>query len=506
MEANLIDKFKQAEESFNHAKKQLEELTISLEAEQTRMQENLESMIQSTMLSQFDETKIKSFFEEPYVIIPRKSDEWYVIAPKFINFQIGWLEKSTNSYNVFVVNKFINWIAQVPPEISKMFKFKPVLPLKVFDGMVLTGEDHQEETWNRYHDFLTRREGSDKIRIKPGREFQLIAKMIDDGILPFIRQPLDPNDFIKRDKTLPSWLQTISDRTYFTQAFDTFSKSGAVGIFWPFATGKSLFGLYCCWKLKGPHLVVVPTLTLKEQWLERLKMLGLTNSEVVTYHAFDKVRNKSYTLAVFDEVHHLPANTFSRLATVNSKYRIGLSATPYREDGRTDYIFALSGFPIGIDWSSLIQLGIVKIPEIRLYLMKDRNMKIMKLEELLLEEKKTIIFCDGIDLGKSISKKFEIPHVFGETKDRLEIINNSVTTVVSRVGDEGLSLPKLERVIEVDFLKGSRRQEGQRLGRTFHSEEPGEHIIMMTDEEFELHEKRLYSIYEKGFKINVIRG
>lgn len=79
-------------------------------------------------------------------------------------------------------------------------------------------------------------------------------------------------------------------------------------------------------------------------------------------------------------------------------------------------------------------------------------------------------------------------------------------TVVSRVGDEGVGLPNIERVIEVDFLYGSRRQEGQRLGRLFHGEKEGEHIILMTDKEYEKYEKRPYAIYDKGFRINVQRG
>lgn len=76
---------------------------------------------------------------------------------------------------------------------------------------------------------------------------------------------------------------------------------------------------------------------------------------------------------------------------------------------------------------------------------------------------------------------------------------------MSRVGDEGVSLPDIRRVIEVDFLFGSRRQEAQRLGRLFHGTQPGEHIILMTERELVDHEKRLYAIYDKGWNINIVR-
>jgi superfamily II DNA or RNA helicase len=78
--------------------------------------------------------------------------------------------------------------------------------------------------------------------------------------------------------------------------------------------------------------------------------------------------------------------------------------------------------------------------------------------------------------------------------------------VVSRVGDEGISLPDIERVIEVAGLYGSRMQESQRFGRLMHSlkEEP-EHIILMTEDEYNKYNKRLYAILERGFKIEFVR-
>jgi hypothetical protein len=49
-------------------------------------------------------------------------------------------------------------------------------------------------------------------------------------------------------------------------------------------------------------------------------------------------------------------------------------------------------------------------------------------------------------------------------------------------------------------------QESQRFGRLMHSakEEP-EHIILMTEEEFENYQKRLYAITERGFRIEFVR-
>ncbi len=213
---------------------------------------------------------------------------------------------------------------------------------------------------------------------------------------------------------------------------------------------------------------------------------------------------------MFDEVHHLPANTFVRLATLKTKYRLGLSASPFREDRRESYIFALTGFPLGISWDELLNLSVVRQPSFKLYLLDSEDEKISKLEQLLKLPLKTVVFCDSIDFGQKIAQKFAIPFVYGDTREgeRLEIIRQSDVSVVSRVGDEGISVPELERVIEVSSLYGSRMQESQRFGRLMHSErtsgEP-EHIILMTEEEFGKYQKRFYAITERGFRLEIVR-
>jgi len=148
----------------------------------------------------------------------------------------------------------------------------------------------------------------------------------------------------------------------------------------------------------------------------------------------------------------------------------------------------------------------IRCSDFKLYLVKDKKQKLKKLAELLEIPVKTIVFCDYLEFGEEIAQMFSLPFVHGSTKNRLEIIRNSQQCVVSRVGDEGLSLPDIERVIEVAFLAGSRMQESQRFGRLMHSqkEEP-EHIIIMAEEEFEKYNKRLHAITERGFRIEVVR-
>lgn len=500
-EINIIGKFEKAKEAISGADRSFNSLIKDIKELQDANLKKLEQASELSRVSQINKDEIKGFLKEPYVILPTKrQDEWWVVVPKFIQMQVGWLERSTDSYNIFKVNKFINWLGDIPIRLKDQFKFRPELPVKVYDGMVLTGKRYQEETWSRYSKFFSRREGEDRIRVKRGAEFRLIAQMIDDGTLPFMPKEVEKADLRKAEVKFEL-------REYQEAARQKFMEYGAIGVYWAYSAGKTYLGLQLCSELRGEKLIVVPTLTLKEQWEKRLRELTnvASETEVITYHGFEKVRNKEYILVIYDECHHLPANTFSRLSTIRAKYRMGLSATPYREDGRTDYIFALTGFPVGLDWEALIKLGVIEKPDIKLYILQDRRAKMEKLSDLLIDKKKTIIFCDSIQFGNTISKHFEIPFISGGSTKRIEVIEEAETSVVSRVGDEGLSVKNIERTIEIDFLFGSRRQEGQRLGRLFHGQEAGEHIILMSEREFEDYNKRLYSIYEKGFKIQIIR-
>jgi DNA excision repair protein ERCC-3 len=225
---------------------------------------------------------------------------------------------------------------------------------------------------------------------------------------------------------------------------------------------------------------------------------------VVTYHSWETIRREDWDLVVFDEAHRLPANTFSRFATLRTKYRIGLSGSPYREDGRTNHIFALTGYPIPVDWTEFIRKGIIAKPEVEVRIVSGWNEKIRITEEEIKAEKgKAIVFCDAVEPGRFLASRLRCPHVYGGTKNRLDILNGTRISVVSRVGDEGLSLPDLRKVIEVDFHGSSRRQEAQRVGRLFHANGKGQHIVLMTRNEYDRFEGRFLALEEKGIKVEV---
>jgi len=274
--------------------------------------------------------------------------------------------------------------------------------------------------------------------------------------------------------------------------------------------------LYAGERVQGDKLVVVPSSTLESQWEQRIREFTERPHDwtVKTYQYLTQHNNmdeftgvNSPKLTIFDECHTLPANTFSKLATLDTDFRIGLSATPYREDERTDYIFALTGVPVGIEWEELFEYGDFDYPEVSVYLYRTSRQKRKDLDDLLDEPGKTLVFCDSIDTGQRLSEDLNVPFVHGETpkQQRMDLFRNNRVVIGSRVADEGLSLDDLDRVIEHDFHGGSRRQELQRAGRVMHSDGIGQHIIQMTDDEYEDFGGRLYSLEEKGMDIQFIR-
>ena len=473
------------------------------------------------MFGTFESEMVKQFLEKPYVILPRgtKEQEWLMIIPKFFDFNVGWLLQSTDSYNVFIVNKYADYLGAVPKEFQGLFKFKPRMPLKVLDGVMLTGEDHQDAAWERYKRFLSARKGTDAIRIKKGKAFDLIAALIDDGILPFMRKPVAKEHRVKTEWNLDDMTigvrQNLLKRTemrFFKDAINKFYKTGAVGIYWATGVGKTLIGLEVLSSVRvddRPNVVISGTsAALQLQWQQRLSSVKLAaETIIVPFQSWHKIKDLDVGVMVIDECHHLPANSFSKIATMNCEYRMGLSATPYREDGRSDYIFALTGFPIGLDWKVLIDLGLIIEPEITLYLSANYAQKRKKLAELLRDPVKTLIYCFSVKEGKSLSREFSIPFVYGDTpvKERLQIVKNSHQTIVSSAMGEGISVRDILRTITYNFLFGSRQEETQFFGRLLHGAEKGKHVILMTDDEYERYGKRLYGIQEKGFKIAVIR-
>lgn len=511
MGEKVFSKVGPARRAIKKANEHLVALTAELEAAQKRLDSQYAEIVGGLQVSQkVDMTQVTAFRKKPYALLPKRMGkhgkvlEYLVIVPCFVNFYLPQLHMTDSSYNYFLLNSYTHHFGEIPVPLRHVFKLSPIPDLKVVNGMLLTPEDRQEDAWKHFRKHLVRREGSSAIRIKRNHEFYVIAEIIESGGLPFIPNKVDKEDVRKNPAT------TIELRDYQQKAFKTFLETGAVGVFWPYSVGKTFFGNFLCAAIRGPKVVFVPNLTLKEKWTADLIENTSIAEEVrvETYHSFHKVKNHKYVLAVFEECHHLPAKSFIKLALLKTKYRVGFSASPFREDGRTDYIMALTGYPVGLDWEKFAELGLITKPKVTVFLVKGLAAKMRKLEELLgMDLGKTLIFCDGLGLGKRVANMFDVEHVWGETKNRIDVVEQNDVVVVSRVGDEGISVKDLDTIIEIDFLFGSRMQEGQRSGRLLHSTKGSKnHFILMTEDELNKYGKRLYALYEKNFEVNIQRA
>jgi DNA excision repair protein ERCC-3 len=499
-------------ERLEAAIEQANDITADIESDVKQQQRQAKDLIiENVDLDGINEERLEHFAEKPYKILPKSEDEAYIVVPRFIPFNVGWLHDQDEAWNIFVINKYVDWITELPEDIRDRVGIdQKYEKAKVEDRTAeFASKDERDQAWDDLGGTdggLYRREDDTKIQIKKDNEFQVIAELIEAGNLPFTPQPVAEED-LRDDRS------DIELRPYQQRAWEKFTDTGMVGVYWSPGAGKTFVSLYAGDRIKGKKLVVVPSNTLKEQWNERIKNFSqypeeweVQTYQYITQYHLDEYQDANISLTVYDESHHLPANSFSKLAMINTKYRLGLSASPYREDGRTDYIFALTGYPVGLKWRELIELGVVEEPDIKVYLYSTQHRKQQDAAEAITERTgKILVFCDSIQKGKQLSKKLNVPFVHGQTRNRMEIFDGNRVVIGSRVADEGLSVDDLECVIEYDFHGGSRRQEAQRVGRVMHGDGEGEHVLMMTDDEYEKCGSRLYSLEEQGFNIRIER-
>lgn len=133
-------------------------------------------------------------------------------------------------------------------------------------------------------------------------------------------------------------------------AWDAAGRRGLVVL--PTGAGKTLVGLLALGRAARDTLIVVPTIDLMQQWYALLKLafpqapIGLIGGgyheplelAVATYDSaarhIDRLGNR-YGMLIFDEAHHLPSEFYRVIAEFSlAPYRLGLTATPERSDGR----------------------------------------------------------------------------------------------------------------------------------------------------------------------------
>jgi superfamily II DNA or RNA helicase len=153
----------------------------------------------------------------------------------------------------------------------------------------------------------------------------------------------------------------------------------------PTGTGKTEVALHLLAKTNCSTFIVSPVRDLMYQWHRRIlkafeydagiigdntfnvRPVSVTTYDSAAIHAA-KLGNQ-FKLIVFDECHHLPGNFRRDAATMSlAPYRLGLTATPHRSDGKHADLSFLIGptvYELGIKsvkGKTLADFDIVKIP------------------------------------------------------------------------------------------------------------------------------------------------
>lgn len=367
---------------------------------------------------------------------------------------------------------------------------------------------------------------------------------------------------------------TFLARDYQESAVKSFLGNGERGtgfgtIVLPCGSGKTIVGILAMARLKTRTLILCPNVQSVHQWIREIRtktniaddMIGeysgdvkeikpitVSTYQILTYRKpgteeyahFSLLRDGRWGFIIYDEVHMLPAPVFRITAELQSIYRLGLTATLIREDGREDEVFSLVG-PKRYDspWSELAQRGYIAeayCHEIRVPLMEEDevgyalaskrekyriasvNRRKLDIVEGLVQkhsEDSIIIIGQYIEQLEEVGKRFSWPIVTGKTSNKVrdeiyqKFRNKEIRVlIVSKVANFAIDLPDCSVAIQISGTFGSRQEEAQRLGRILRPKERPSHFYTIIteyseEEEFAINRQKFLS--EQGYSYTLER-
>jgi len=357
-------------------------------------------------------------------------------------------------------------------------------------------------------------------------------------------------------------------RDYQRYAADSFWEGGSGVVVLPCGAGKTMVGAASMARAQATTLILVTNTVAGRQWRdELLRRTTLTEEEigeysgerkeirpvtiatyqVVTrktkgeYRALELFDSRDWGLIIYDEVHLLPAPVFRMTSDLQSRRRLGLTATLVREDGREGDVFSLIG-PKRYDapWKDIEAQGFIasaECVEVRTTMSESERMtyataetadryrlaasasgKLRVVEKLLAKHagQPTLIIGAYIDQLEELSARFDAPVIEGRTatKRRQELFDAFRTgeisvLVVSKVANFSIDLPEAAVAIQVSGTFGSRQEEAQRLGRLLRPKADGgqAHFYSVVsrdtlDSEYAAHRQRFLA--EQGYAYRII--
>jgi DNA excision repair protein ERCC-3 len=357
-------------------------------------------------------------------------------------------------------------------------------------------------------------------------------------------------------------------RPYQELAAEGFWHGGSGVVVLPCGAGKTIVGAAAMAHAKATTLILVTNTVAARQWREELlKRTTLNEDEIgeysgakkeirpvtiATYQVMTKKKNGVYAhldlfdthdwgLIIYDEVHLLPAPIFRFTADIQSRRRLGLTATLVREDGMEGEVFSLIGPKrFDVPWKEIESQGYIapaQCVEVRVNLSETERLsyataepeeryrfcattrtKRNVVESLVAHHagEQILVIGQYIDQLDELSEVLGVPLIKGETpvKER-EVLFNKFRTgeisclVVSKVANFSIDLPDATIAIQVSGAFGSRQEEAQRLGRILRPKSDGRSATFYSvvsrdtiDQDFAQNRQRFLA--EQGYAYKII--
>jgi DNA excision repair protein ERCC-3 len=357
-------------------------------------------------------------------------------------------------------------------------------------------------------------------------------------------------------------------RDYQTQAAEGFWHGGSGVVVLPCGSGKTIVGALTMALAQATTLILVTNTVAARQWRdELLRRTTLTADEIgeysgarkeirpvtiATYQVMTTKRqgiyphlevfdSRDWGLIIYDEVHLLPAPIFRFTADIQSRRRLGLTATLVREDGREGDVFSLIG-PKRFDapWKDIEAQGHIapaRCVEVRITLPESDRMTYAMAEPedryrlascaaekirvtdaivALHPDEQVIVIGQYLDQLAELGEHLDAPVITGETsvKERERLFQSfrdgqTPVLVVSKVANFSVDLPEAAVAIQVSGTFGSRQEEAQRLGRVLRPKGDGRtaHFYSIVtrdtvDADFAQHRQRFLA--EQGYAYRIV--
>jgi DNA excision repair protein ERCC-3 len=321
-------------------------------------------------------------------------------------------------------------------------------------------------------------------------------------------------------------------REYQKLAAEGFWHGGSGVVVLPCGAGKTLVGAAAMAHAQATTLILVTNTVAARQWRdELLKRTSLNEDEIGEYSGAKKeirpvtiatyqvmtTRKKGlyahldlfdshdWGLIIYDEVHLLPAPIFRFTADIQSRRRLGLTATLLREDGMEGEVFSLIGPKrFDVPWKEIEAQGYIApadCVEVRVTLTDHERLTYATAEQedkyrtcattatkknvvIALakqhEDDQVLIIGQYISQIDEIAAELAVPIIKGDTpvKEREELYGKFRSgdikcLVVSKVANFSIDLPEASIAIQVSGTFGSRQEEAQRLGRILRPKSDG---------------------------------